>query len=78
MPYGNPLLLSVCYRLKLLSNGSGYGASLCASAALDAFVSVNFVLAIAFLDSSYGTCVCASAASDAIVCDLVCHVKAPP
>jgi hypothetical protein len=65
-------------RPRLFSCGSGHRASLCASTALDALVSVDLVLAIAFLDCVYRASLCASTASNALIGNLVCHFSVPP
>lgn len=49
------------------------GADACARAALYALVSVDFILAAAFLNAAYRTFVRASAASDAVISNLICH-----
>jgi len=74
------LFVSVCIQdnPKSLSNGSSNGASFCACAALNALVSIDLVLGIAFLDCANGTSFCARTASDALVGNLVCHRKIPP
>lgn len=61
--------------IELLSFGSLYGAGICTSAALDALISVDNVLAVALGDSLYGALCCASAAGDAIITDNVCHLQ---
>jgi hypothetical protein len=59
----------------LLSLGCINRASLSASAAVQALVSVDHVLAVLLGNCIYGASVSASAASDAIVRNLVCHWK---
>lgn len=58
-------------RLCLL--GSSDGASVCASAALDAGISVDYILSVALRNSFNGALCCASAAGDAIVRNYICH-----
>ena len=58
---------------ELLSLGSLNRASICARAAVNALVRVNYVLAVLLADSLNGAFLSASAASDAIISDLVCH-----
>ena len=58
---------------ELLLNGSTNGANAVAGAALDASVSVDLVLAVAFSDSTDGALSLASAAADAIISNLVSH-----
>jgi hypothetical protein len=58
---------------RLLSLGSTHGAGIGASAAIDAQVSVDLVLAVALGDSGNGAALGASAASDARISDLVSH-----
>jgi len=57
----------------LFSNGSFNGAGCCASAAIDALVLVDFVLAVLFADSANGAVFCTCTATDASVCNYVCH-----
>jgi hypothetical protein len=54
-------------------SGSANGAGASASAALDALVSIDHVLAVAFSDSVHGALSLASAAADAFVIDNVSH-----
>ena len=56
-----------------LGFGSGNGADVSASAAVDAQVSVDFVLAVTLGDSGNGAALGASAASDAGIGNLVSH-----
>ena len=58
---------------KLSLLGSAYGACLCARAAVDALISVDYIYAITLSDSLNGTLSCASAATDAIFRNSVCH-----
>ena len=58
---------------KLSLLGSAYGASLCARAAVDALISVDYIYAITLSDSFNGTLSCACAATDAIFRNSVCH-----
>ena len=58
---------------ELVSLRSVNRASVCAGAAVDALVSVDYVLAVALSDSLSGAVLSASAARDAIVGNLVCH-----
>ena len=53
-------------------------ASSFASAAVNASVRINNILAVTLRNSSYGAAVSASAASDAIIRNLICHNKIPP
>lgn len=55
-----------------------YGTTVCTSAAIDAAVSVDVVLAVAFCDSANGTTVCTCAAGDAIFTNYVCHASNSP
>ena len=57
----------------LLLLGSANGADLGTSAAVDAGISVDHVLAVAFLNSGDGAAVGASAAHDASIINLVSH-----
>ena len=57
----------------LALHGGANGASAGASAALDALISVDDVLAVAFSDGINGAFSLASAASDAFVSDNVSH-----
>ena len=59
----------------LLSCGSVNRASLCASTALDALVSVDLVFAIAFLNCFNRASLGTSATSDALISDFVSHGK---
>ena len=49
------------------------GATVCTSAAIDASVCVNNILAIAFSNSANGATLCTSAAGDAIIVNYKCH-----
>ena len=60
---------------RLLSLGSLNGTYACASAAIDAVVCIDNILAVALCDAAYGTFVCASTACDAIIGNLICHSK---
>ena len=64
--------------LKLSLNRSTYRACICACTAVDAKVSVDFVLAVTLCDSLNGTLSSASAASDAVISNLECHDIIPP
>lgn len=61
--------------VELLLYGSANGAGSGASAAFDALVGVDHVLAIAFGDRVHGALGLASAAADAFVGNYVCHEK---
>ena len=50
-----------------------YGASVNTTAAADALVSVDYVLAVTLGDCFNGACISASAASNAIIGDFVSH-----
>ena len=54
-----------------LGLGSGHGADVSASAAVDAQISVDLVLAVTLGDSVHGAALGASAASDAGISNLV-------
>jgi hypothetical protein len=56
-----------------LGFGSGNGADVSASAAVDAQISVDLVLAVTLGDSGHGAALSASAASDASIGNLVSH-----
>lgn len=58
---------------RLFSYGSFNRAGCCASAAIDTFVLVDFVLSVLFADSGYGTIFCTCTTTDASVCNYVCH-----
>lgn len=60
---------------KLFSLGSADGAAAFTSAALDASISVNNILAVALRDSTYGAICFTSTAADAFVSDNVCHLS---
>jgi hypothetical protein len=57
----------------LLSLRSGNRASVSARTAVDAVVSVDYVLAITLADSAYRALIGTSAAGDAIIRNYVCH-----
>ena len=57
--------------LRLSGRADGAGAR--ASAARDAGIRVDLVLARAFADRADRTLVCTRAARDAIIADLICH-----
>jgi len=61
------------FLLELALDGGTNGASAGASAALDALISVDDVLAVAFSDGINGAFSLASAASDAFISDNVSH-----
>ena len=61
---------SVCCRLGL---GSGNGADVSASAAVDAQIGIDLVLAVTLGDSVHRAALSASAASDASIGNLVSH-----
>lgn len=58
--------------------GSANRAGACTSAAINASVSVDNILAVALRDSAYRTSISASAASDALVRNYICHSCFPP
>jgi hypothetical protein len=59
---------------RLLSLGSANRASAFASAAIQALISVDYVLAVLLGDSTYGAFIDASAATQSFISiDLVCH-----
>ena len=59
---------------RLLSLGCANRTCAFASAAVQTLVSVDYVLAILFLDSAYGALIDASAAAQTFISiDLVCH-----
>ena len=67
------------YPCELLSLGCANRTCAFASAAVQTFVSVDYVLAILFRDSAYRTFIDASAAAQTFISiDLVCHWKRPP
>ena len=59
--------------VKLVLLGSSNGASAGTSAALDASVCIDDVLAVSLGNAGNGAFACASAAADAIVADLISH-----
>ena len=63
---------------RLSLRGSAYRAGASASAAANAGVSVDNVLAVTLGNCVYRTSLSASAASDAIVRNYVCHIDLPP
>ena len=63
---------------RLSLRGSAYRAGASASAAANAGVSVDNVLAVTFRNCLNGALSSASAASDAIVRNYVCHIDLPP
>ena len=58
---------------KLFRCRSAYGAGVCASAAIDALIYINYILAGALGNGLYRAFACASAAGDAFVRDNICH-----
>ena len=68
-PYGK--LLITCQVLALLGSANGAGTG--ASAAGNAGICIDNVLAIALRDSGNGALFDASAASDALISDDICH-----
>ena len=68
----------ICMPLRLFGRRSRNGANLCASAAINAGVSVNYILAVALGNSLYGAAICAGAAGDAVITNYICHIKVPP
>ena len=63
---------------ELLLNGSAHRAGAGASAAADAGIRVDDVLAVALGDRVHGTLGRAGAAADALVGNLKCQVVSPP
>ena len=63
---------------KLLLCGSAYRASVSASAAADALVSVDNVLAVTLGNTSNRARICASTAADTFIGNFVCHLEKPP
>jgi len=61
------------YESSLLDSFNGAGAS--ASAALDALISVDNILAFAFSDDAEGAGVCTGTAAQASVSDEICHCE---
>jgi hypothetical protein len=77
--YHPPALILLRLISKLFSLGSANRANSFASAAVEALVSVDNVLAVLFRNSSYGAFAFASAASETFVnINLVCHYSIPP
>ena len=72
----SPLFMFI--QRKLLLNGRTNGASVSASAAADALISVDNVLAVSLGDAANRTTVSASAAADAFVSNLESHREKPP
>ena len=58
---------------KLLCRRSAYGTNVSTSAALDASVGVDLILAVALGDSAYRALIGTSAARDTIVRNLISH-----
>ena len=54
------------------------GTSICTSAALEAGLCVDYVLAITLGNCPNGTCVCTSTALDTCITDCICHNCIPP
>lgn len=69
-------MCSECFQLSLGRSANRAGA--CASAAANASVSVDNVLAVTLGNCVYRTSLSASAASDAIVRNYICHNSIPP
>ena len=67
-----------CVVRKLVGSGCLNRTCVCASAALDALVCVDLVLAVAFNNSAYRASIYTSAARNASVGNLVCHTYVPP
>ena len=66
------MVYRMCSRLFAL--GSAYGANACACAAIQTFVSVDYILAVLLGDSANGAFACTCAATDAFICgNLVSH-----
>ena len=66
--------LTVCTRRQLVFlYGSTYRAGISASAALNALVSVDYILAVTLRNAAGGASVSASTASNAIIIDLESH-----
>jgi hypothetical protein len=60
---------------KLCLSRSIYGANVCASAALDASVSVDNVLTVTLSNCIYRALTLACAAGDALIVNYICHEK---
>ena len=58
---------------ELLFRRSANRAVICACAAADAGVSVDYVLAVALGDAANRAAICASTARNALIGNLVCH-----
>ena len=63
---------------KLLLGGSSHGAGAGASAAFDALIRIDHVLAVALRDRVHGAFGLAGAAHDAFVRNYICHRRLPP
>ena len=72
-PKGQPFI-----SMELLSLRSAYRASVCASTAINALVSVDNVDSITLSDSFAGALISACTACYAIFRNLVCHFHVPP
>lgn len=70
--------MSAFYVVELVRLGSADRAVTRASAAVDASVGVDNILAVALGNRVYGAALCASAASDALIGNLICHSELPP
>jgi hypothetical protein len=64
-----------CPLCKLCLSRSIYGANVCASAALDASVSVDNVLTVTLSNCIYRALTLACAAGDALIVNYICHEK---
>ena len=61
------------YEIVLFLRGGTHGADIGASAAIDALVGIDFILAVAFGNRLHGAFGFASAAADAFIGNLICH-----
>ena len=57
---------------------SAYRACVCARAAIDALIGIDYIYAVTLGNSLNGALSCACAATDAIFGNLVCHGYVPP
>ena len=69
----HPRLILETLTVRSFCRRCAYRANTCASAAVQTFVGIDYVLTVLFADSANGTFCSASAASDAFAGNLVCH-----
>ena len=69
----HPRLILETLTVRSFCRRCAYRANTCASAAVQTFVGIDYVLTVLFADSANGTIFCTCTTTDASVCNYVCH-----